>query len=106
MMEECTYIKQDGDKIRWFGSTLFNDNAINSKKGFEYANEAQGYISYRKSLNGNGTSIHLTWDDVSVSDNHLKGTVNLYVYDTYSVMKVLPLEVTGGFGPSEWTRKC
>jgi len=90
------------DYIRWFGSTLFNDDAINSDTGFEYANEALGDIT--NSNTGNGTQIHLTWDDVFISNNHLKGTMTLYVYPSGS--KMVTGTVTGGFGPSEWTRKC
>ena len=29
------YIRQDGNGTSWFGSTLYNDDAINSKKGFD-----------------------------------------------------------------------
>jgi hypothetical protein len=96
------YIKQDGNKIRWFGSTLFNDDAIKSHTGFEYANEALGDIT--NSNNGNGTQIHLTWDDVFISNNHLKGTLDLSVYPSGS--KMVTISANGGFGPSEWTRKC
>ena len=97
------YIDQRGDKIRWFGSTLFNDDAINSHTGFEYANEALGDIT--NSNTGNGTQIHLTWNDVvPISDNSLKGALDLFAYP--SGAKIVTISAHGGFGASEWTRKC
>ncbi|MGN6709292.1 MAG: hypothetical protein ACTHKF_08105 [Candidatus Nitrosocosmicus sp.] len=95
------YIQQIGNSTRWFGSTLFNDNAINSNKGFEYANEATGGIG--KHIDGT-TQIVLYWDDITVSDNHFKGTLNLLVDPSGS--KLTKISATGGFGPSEWTRQC
>jgi len=98
------YIKQDGNKMRWFGSTLYNDDSINTAKGFTYSNEAQGNIIRS---NTNGTQIYVNWDDVDIiSDNHLKGTMTLFVYPSGSKMVTEKGTVTGGFGPSEWTRKC
>ena len=43
--------------------------------------------------------------EINISDNHLNGFLNLNVnIDLGS--KMVKLTETGGFGPSEWTRKC
>jgi len=96
------YIAQKGNcLIRWFGSTLFNDDAIGNAKGFAYANEARGAITNTD----NETQIILFWNDIKISDNHLAGTLTLGIDP--SGCKLTKIAATGGgFGPSEWTRKC
>jgi hypothetical protein len=95
------YIRQDGNGTSWFGSTLYNDDAINSKKGFEYANEAYGGIG--KYIDGT-TKMTLNWDDINVSFNHAKGTLTLLLDP--SGAKLTKISEIGSFGPSEWTRTC
>lgn len=85
--------------VKWFGSTLFNDDVINAAKGFTYSNEAWGCITDKD----NGTKISLYWVDIKLSDNYQQGFLNLYVDPSGS--KMVKLSATGGFGPSEWTRK-
>ena len=78
------YVDQKGSKIRWFGSTLFNDDAISNNKGFEYTNEAQGQVLRTNSSEIGAVSV--TWDDINIGDNHLKGTLYLSVDPSGSKM--------------------
>lgn len=52
----------------------------------------------------NRTNIILAWDDINISNNPLKGTLILSVDPSHS--KLVRISEKGGFGPSEWTRKC
>ena len=100
-MVEYVKVQQKGNQTRWFGSTLLTMMQLTVIKGLSTANEAHGGIG--KFIDGT-TQIVLLWDDITVSDNHLKGTLNLLVDPSGS--KLIKKSSTGGFGPSEWTRKC
>ena len=105
------------DYIRWFGSTLFNDDSINSHTGFSYANIAFGWFLHdgevatiketgKSYSNGNGFKyMLLAWTDINISDNHLDGGLLISVDPSGSKLTKL-YDRNGIFGPSEWTRKC
>jgi len=85
-------INQNGNKILWLGSNLFNGNT----QVTPFSNIAKGDL--------NGNIITANWQDVNLGDRNSNGQISLTV--EYSGSKLVKQPATVGFEGSELSRKC
>lgn len=86
------YIRQIGNDIWWFGSNVF----AGSNQSYIFSNVFHGIK--------NGLDIRGNWQDVPLGQTKSSGDISLSIDP--SGTKITKITATGGFGGSEWTKKC
>ena len=100
------YIKQDGNKIVWWGSNIFNGGIGANPMLDRFGNIINAFNNIAEgTLSADGNTITANYDDtILISYFHNEGQITLSVDP--SGTKLVKVSSTGGFGGSEWTREC
>lgn len=86
------YLRQIGNEVWWFGSNIFKANG-------EFNTFSNVFSGIKKGLTVDGD-----WQDVPLGDTNSKGKISLILDPNGE--KMTKKSATGGFGGTEWTKKC